>query len=555
MQYAMVGYKRFLIITGCILCICVFQTVKNISHYNPAIVGVLYKTMKESNMYGSTAVSFTLAENEIVENHDLHEQGVLPIRKWGCSPRNETPFIFVHNGKAGGGGVRARIAASALDYHRKKWQFSDQDNKHYYPIPSESGDDQTSYTIYKGKFLNSNLPNFRNMYQNSSKTDLISEIQIEAAQKRAKTYEGSLPCAAETPLGGALACPVMPSTMAQHKAYCSFSTGIRCDIVYVGHNFLGSEWHWLPHKYLGNWWKRTPWYQGSADPILKYLDHRSKLWTSRGNELCIYRSTPTRKSSSSSSRASRLMNQPYHIFYNQHYHQCVSPYEEEADNEVIKSVSTMQKYNVTDWSVIHASLPVLRVTVLREPFSWLVSKFFWHWPQNPRGYVNAGPGIGNVKMKSCDEPYQNNQTEWKNQVGWASRLGRSYLYVLCGEDCLVRSNKGHLILAELERQAANNLRQSFAVVGLLHETNTFYDMITARVSYMNMSLNPHVQGEAHSTGNTAEIRRCKKVYQDPDFQEELFKRSPALAALQRVYNVGVEVNQAQKNELQQCGLL
>jgi hypothetical protein len=550
----MVGYKRFLIITGCILCICVFQTVTNISHYSEDKVGVLYKTMKNANLYESRAVNFTVENEKIMEEQELHDD-LPPIRKWGCSPRNETPFIFVHIGKAGGGGVRARIAASALDYNRKKWQLSGKDNKHYYPIPSESGD-----TIYKGKFLNSNLPNFRNMYQrNSSKTDLISQKQIEAAQKKAKTFEGSLPCAAETPLGGALACPAMPSTMAQHKTYCSFSTGIRCDIIYVGHNFLGSEWHWLPHKYLGNWWKKTPWYKGSNDRIMEYLDHRWTLWTSKGNnESCIYSSTPTRKSSlSSSNRASRLMNQPHHLFYNQHYYRCIAPYEEEADNEGIKAMSATHVHNCNDWSVIHASLPVLRVTVLREPFSWLVSKFFWHLPKKSTigGYMNAGPGIGNVEIKSCDEPYQNNKTEWKNLAGWASRLGRSYLYVLCGEDCLVRNSKGHLTLSELERQAANNLRQSFAVVGLLHETNTFYDMITARVSYMNMSLNPHVQGDTHSTGNTAEIRRCKKVYQNSVFQEELLKRSPELAALQRVYNVGVEVNQAQKNELQQCGLL
>ena len=35
----------------------------------------------------------------------------LEIRSWGCD-LTETPLIFVHNGKSGGGNIRARLAAA-----------------------------------------------------------------------------------------------------------------------------------------------------------------------------------------------------------------------------------------------------------------------------------------------------------------------------------------------------------------------------------------------------------------------------------------------------------
>ena len=107
-------------------------------------------------------------------------------------------------------------------------------------------------------------------------------------------------------------------------------------------------------------------------------------------------------------------------------------------------------------------------------------------------------------------------------------------------------------LEQIEIQAANNLRNSFAVVGLLNETENFFDMVTARVSYMNMSLNSHIKGPRHSSGNSNETQRCKDTFQNPDFQAMMREASPAIAALCRLYLVAGEVNRFQLKELSTC---
>jgi len=45
---------------------------------------------------------------------DVHDQS---IRSWGCH-MTDTPFLFVHIGKAGGGIVRRRLATAALNFTR-----------------------------------------------------------------------------------------------------------------------------------------------------------------------------------------------------------------------------------------------------------------------------------------------------------------------------------------------------------------------------------------------------------------------------------------------------
>lgn len=143
--------------------------------------------------------------------------------------------------------------------------------------------------------------------------------------------------------------------------------------------------------------------------------------------------------------------------------------------------------------------------------------------------------------------------------GWAHRYALLYIFYLCGEDCAARYEMGmgggpdseehQVILDQLEEQAANNLRQSFAVVGLLHETDTFYDMLTARVQYLDMSLNPDIEGELHETGTNGYMAKCKSTFADPSFQQAMRQASPAVAALERLYKVAVEVNRYQVREL------
>ena len=185
---------------------------------------------------------------------------------------------------------------------------------------------------------------------------------------------------------------------------------------------------------------------------------------------------------------------------------------------------------------------------MREPFSWLVSKFFWH--KSMSGHLVGRNGT-KVPLVTCD----NNFTDFVGISEWAGPALLKHINHLCGEDCLVRMHLGRMTLEQAERQARHNLQHSFAVVGLLHETDACYEMITARVGYMNTSLNPHVTGGRHSTSKLDEYQRCSAVYQQPDFQEKLQAVCPELAALQRLYKVGRQVNRHQRQEMQTCGLL
>jgi len=130
-------------------------------------------------------------------------------------------------------------------------------------------------------------------------------------------------------------------------------------------------------------------------------------------------------------------------------------------------------------------------------------------------------------------------------------MALKFILSLCGEDCAVRLLAGIATLQDLERQAESNLRQSFAVVGLFNESDIFYDMLSARVDYLDTSLNAHVNNSKHETSTEEEAQRCKHHFQDPSFQEELLEASPEIAALNRLYHVAIKVNRFQLHELQE----
>jgi hypothetical protein len=256
-------------------------------------------------------------------------------------------------------------------------------------------------------------------------------------------------------------------------------------------------------------------------------------------------------------RLARPQNQ---VDYEQQYAQCSGRLMQLADKEAFHAVQRRPKFMASqpshslqhpfdiDWSPLYASMPVLRVTVIRDPYSWLVSKFMWH-------------KVGGSSTK-CDDietatmfkpPNEEDLMPGKKKGrGWVHRMATNYITYLCGEDCVAREALEVSSLEQLERQAANNLRQSITVVGLLNETDTFFDMITARVAYINTTLNAHVKGSKHSSGSSAESKRCKAIFQEPSFQARLRELSPALAALDRLYHVAIEVNRHQLNELRQC---
>jgi hypothetical protein len=168
-------------------------------------------------------------------------------------------------------------------------------------------------------------------------------------------------------------------------------------------------------------------------------------------------------------------------------------------NTIVSNDTTI---NITNYGPLYASLPVHRVTLLREPFSWLNSKFAWH-------------KIGKSGEIRCDD------VEQAVQHRWAREYLLDHLMHLCGVDCINRWDKDNstMTLQQVEEQAAYNLRHSFSVVGVLTEVESFYEMISTRMAYLNTSRNSHVQGGRHSSRKTDEILRCTERFQQEDFRE------------------------------------
>jgi len=369
------------------------------------------------------------------------------IRRWGCN-REEYPYIFVHIGKAGGGEVRARTSVSAMGYNRSDWKVSRAEDDAYYPMKSLSDGGRP----IKGRFCNSGARNF------------VPDLQ--AAQ--APMNEGTKICGATTPIGKALACPYNNLKCCDNKDDLESCAGT----VYVGHNALGSEMHWLPPKYLNEWWNNTYASHSRGKRILQKADETARTHLaldeiSKGFQL-LGSSAFCDNNPAPYGRGHR---------YDSSYKWCHKPKEAKYDGLSYDLFS-----NATDWADLYASLPVLRTTLVREPWSWLLSKFYWHRYDEMTSCDDidmATSGSGNLQV-----PIQYLQGR-NHSIGWATRSALSFILALCGEDCRSRLHLGQIkSLSELEVQAEGNLRRSFAVVGLFNESDTFYDMIDARVAYM-----------------------------------------------------------------------
>lgn len=422
------------------------------------------------------------------------------IRHWGCQ-RNETPTIFVHIGKAGGGQIRARFAAAALDYDRDNYWKEEELDDHYYPLPGGE----------KAKFCNSKNRNHR--YRDSEWTP--------------KTYEGTLPCNATTPLGMALACP---NAFNERKHACRGCNprGDVCYTVYVGHNHMGSEFHWLPTMFLQKWWKATGkgLCSGSHSSSLATLDKGFEaLLPNVGTPWCPWQ---------------KVHRPLWEVGIDMYHDVCGAPLAARMDE------AFRQQYPTRDYSPWYASLPLHRVVLMRNPWTWIVSKFFWH--KEYQKYVDSQ---GNKQKVKCDDLSRVNHPV-SPRGGWADTHLVTYLAFLCGDDCDQRLEKGLMTIQEAEIQAASNLRNSFSVVGLLEETEAFLEMVSTRIAYVNMSLNPDVEGSRHTAKKTEESRRCDTIYQELEFRKQFRKAIPLMGTMERLYNLAVQVNKVQQQELNQC---
>jgi hypothetical protein len=356
-----------------------------------------------------------------------------------------------------------------------------------------------------------------------------------------KTYEGTIPCHALTPLGHAIGCPEpigrYLNQADKRQGECEpFSD--TCHLVYSGHNFVGAEMHWLPVLYLQKWWRSLQ--TNSTDNPNDFI---TPLW----KKLLPHHTWCDANGTSRSIDAED---------YKRDYQECSIPLQHEVDTKALITLNAQLSNNdtqvTTSWSPLYASLPVLRVTVMRDPFSWLVSKYFWHLKPEDIENNSTCDEIEKAVERHLGNARSHKVLMDNSGPAWINRMSLGYIMYLCGEDCIVRYAAGTATLQDLELQAEGNLRQSFAVVGLLEEVDTFYEMLTARVQFMNTSLNPHVRGAKHTTGDSPENVRCKARFQEKDFQAKLLELSPELRALNRLYQVAKEVNRFQRKELQEC---
>ena len=526
------------------------------------------------------------------------------IRKWGCH-RRETPLIFVHIGKAGGGGVRRRLAGAAQDLNRSEWHKPKDDN-HYYPIVMDGRTESSSSSFRRGKFCNSENKNIKIPVNHRTRPLL----------NRTKSFEGDLFCNATTPFGMAIACPQNFRAQRKNSFKSALCLGCDddyylekqyydqvneedkikvsamlidppnpsyiCDTVYVSHNNLGAELNWLPPRYLKEyWWENSPWKNKNSSVVVKgklehYWEslmsdrkHRAQQVLNKLNSTTLARlySEKTKGENENSPKwcpagfsEHRNSGIQYHRpgYHDENWKQsksrfekCSGPIGEAADGlfrefwkeqpqkgGINNNSSSLEFIDDNNYSPVYASLPLHRVTMIREPFSWLMSKFFW----DTKVFLE----------KSCEDiffPTHENPT-----MSWIELYSYDYLFHLCGNDCETRFENKMIGLDGIEAQAEGNLRNSFSVVGLLNESDSFYEMIHKRIDYIDMNKQIDVGKRDHKSHPSRQKPNCKQLYlHNETFRDYVRSNTPAFRALERIYNVGVEVNRFQQEELAQCG--
>ena len=78
-------------------------------------------------------------------------------------------------------------------------------------------------------------------------------------------------------------------------------------------------------------------------------------------------------------------------------------------------------------------------------------------------------------------------------------------------------------------------------------------MLSKRVTYIDTSIKHKIEKlYRHETSKGEEKQKCIDIYQQPQFQKQMIDESPALAAIVRLYDVALRVNEFQKQELSQC---
>ena len=336
-----------------LICVILFQIIV---YYRSAILLQNWISTNENSK--TIDISSNIEEKNDIKTIDASlnmKNNDTYIRRWGCN-RNETPFIFIHIGKSGGGSILSQMEVSVIS----KQKFC------------------------KNKF-------------------------------REKDYNQ---CNASTPIGMAIACPLAIKDITQCRSCNPLKE--TCEMAYGGHSFLGYEMRYLPQFYLTKWWKSNynllpqfPFHQlnGNNSKFLPILN-AFKTLQPRNDQWCI----------TSEANFSRLFS----IEDQMRYHACSTLIQPYIDDLAYQHFFHSTIHNQIDWSFLYASMPVLRSIVVREPFSWLLSKLFWHFNKKKAGEICDNIDIA-TNASVIGRSLQNNLT-----YGWADRYSTKYLIYLCG---------------------------------------------------------------------------------------------------------------------------
>jgi hypothetical protein len=174
---------------------------------------------------------------------------------------------------------------------------------------------------------------------------------------------------------------------------------------------MGSELLWLPPKCLEKWCRSTEWYTKMEE--LK--DHHTP-------RLPFHQLTPKSKNWYRNRKTPR----PDHgRDFAQVYNKCSVPLAAQFDDEFERFWSQQYSTNqptIMNYSPIYASLPAHRATMLREPYSWLVSELFWHKRDRERNpETNQQLGCWDIETASKSS---------LTNPGWGPWLGLSRCYAL-----------------------------------------------------------------------------------------------------------------------------
>ena len=335
--------------------------------------------------------------------------------------------------------------------------------------------------------------------------------------------------------------------------------GEGCHEVYAGHNTFGADIAWLPTRLLMQWWQTLV-----DEPSLEPTSVAEKVMRGLGGLI------PTDSGGSNhqlegcgpapGTRSGKFRvpenNSGCARAVDAAALQLLNPDGIPHTSGLAGRLATIRRVedstrgprSIISWAPTYASLPVLRVVLMRDPFPFAVSKFFWgergDWPADCQ---SAGCPGG---------------------AAWIEEISIEVILMLCGPDCYPRYHAalesdggpgGRLpaqALLGFEQQAADNLRTAFAVVGLVNETGAFYQMLSTRVAYLNIGTESAKTAPAHSHKSSIILpgphKQCTAAFKDPEFQRRVVRENSAFAALQRLYHVAVEVNRFQQRELAQC---